>query len=307
MDLVATTSAPSAAALAPRIPHVLHQSWRSRQLPRGLRDAVRSWRALQPNWTYKFHTDDDNRAIISEHLPWLAPAFARMSAIQRADVARYAYMHVFGGVYADLDVQLLQPLRPLLHSLRVDRNASVILGSEPLAHAVLLEGKRRQVCNAVLASVPGHPFWLHVLRRHVMVGFRGGADPVGSTGPRMLERAVEEWVGGVGVGGIGGGISSGGVHVVAPDVFFPSWDPMQAGTLQRKCTSVEILRAAVSNPSRRLVRLRREVCARLRKEGFKPDARATREHGAFTNHLWTHTWIPGAQKVSLADTYALEP
>ena len=32
---------------------------------------MRSWRVLQPNWTYKFHTDDDNRAIISEHLPSL--------------------------------------------------------------------------------------------------------------------------------------------------------------------------------------------------------------------------------------------
>ena len=41
---------------------------------------------------------------------------------------------------------------------------------------------------------------------------------------------------------------------------------------------------------------------RLRAEGFRP--RVTRD--AFTNHLWTHTWIPGASKVSMVETYALE-
>ena len=176
------------------IPHILHQSWRTRRaVPRGLMPAVRSWKRIQPQWERRFWSDADNRALCASHFPWLLREYDRLTGIQRADVSRYQYMHVFGGVYADLDVELLRPLRPLLRSQR-RHNASVVLGQEPLAHAVLLEGKRRQVCNAVLASVPGHPFWLFVLRRvQQLVRGSGGTDPVASTGPRMLERALSDW------------------------------------------------------------------------------------------------------------------
>lgn len=293
-----------AAALVdyPRIPHIIHQSWRDAALvPRGLQSAILSWRRIMPKWHYEFHSDADNLRLVQARYPWLVPFFMRSSAIQRADISRYMYMHAVGGVYADLDVELLQPLTPLLRQLRRERglNASVILGQEPLAHAVLLEYKPRQVCNAVLASVKGHPFWLEVLHR-IASARGGGTDPVGSTGPRLLERVVREWH--VRHGG-GGGIGGGGVVVVAPDIFYPTWDPMQRKTFRERCVraggGMRVLRTprAVA-----LDEMRERTCARLRREGFRP----TVVPEAFTNHLWTHTWINGASKVSLGDVFRLE-
>ena len=61
-------------------------------------------------------------------------------------------------------VELLQPLGPLLEASCARHNATILMGQEPLAHSVLLEAKPRQTCNAVLASAAGHPFWLWVLR-----------------------------------------------------------------------------------------------------------------------------------------------
>jgi len=278
------------------IPHIVHQTWRSSStIPRGLASrCVASWRRLQPRWQYAFHSDDDNHRLVRERYPWLQGAYSRFSPIQRADLARYLYMHAFGGVYADLDVELLKPLGPLLKAQRWRHNASVILGQEPLAHAVLLEHKPRQVCNAVIASAPGHPFWLAVLRRVE----RGGAfaDPVLTTGPRMLEVVFNEWTG-------RHGGDAGGVVVVPPDTFYPTWDPMQAETFRQRCRSQA---SSMTTRFRRRSAGKRgggdiegydAVCARLRREGFVPTIPG--DGSAYANHLWTHTWIPGASKTAV--------
>ena len=270
------------------VPHILHQTWTSENaIPRGLHRITRTWRRLQPSWTYHFHSDADNTALVEQRYPWLMPSWRRLSAIQRADVARYLYMHAWGGVYADLDVALLQPLNTLLRVQRRSHNASVILGQEPLAHAVILERKRRQVCNAVMASVPGHPFWLEVVRR--VAAAQGGADPVGSTGPRMLEQVLSSWLAPGGAGHAGGG-----VVVVPPDAFFPTWDPMQAGTFRQRCGDAGSRRGLAPVG---LEEAWEAACKRLRAESFVPTV--PRDGSAYTNHLWSHTWIPGAQKANV--------
>jgi len=40
-----------------------------------------------------------------------------------------------------------------------------VLGREPREHAVVLEGGRELLCNAMIASSPGHPLWTEVLRQ----------------------------------------------------------------------------------------------------------------------------------------------
>ena len=110
-----------------------------------------------------------------------------------------------------------------------------------------------------------------------------------TTGPRMLEAVVDTWHRRHGAGG-------GGVVVLPPDAFFPTWDPMQAGTFQSRCA---VPGRNVRDP---LWRSRRSTCERLRKESFRP----TIVPAAYTNHMWTHTWIPGAQKVRMDDVVAID-
>lgn len=81
-----------------------------------------------------------------------------------------------------------------------------------------------------------------------------------------------------------------------PTVFYPTWDPMQANTFRQRCAS------AAPTRTHALGELRAAVCTRLRRERFRP----TVTSDAVTNHLWTHTWIPGAQKVSMRDVVELQ-
>jgi hypothetical protein len=130
---------------------------------------------------------------------------------------------------ADLDVELLAPLDALLNQTAT-LGASAMLGQEPLPHAVLLERQPRQICNAVLASARGHPFWLWALH---MAALRvstdqGWGDPVGSTGPRMLEQAVIKWQ-------ARHANTELSLQIAQPDTFFPLWDSMQKETFEARC------------------------------------------------------------------------
>lgn len=41
------------------------QTWRDRQIPRAFKSNVDTWRSLQPEWEYRFHTDADNLALVT--------------------------------------------------------------------------------------------------------------------------------------------------------------------------------------------------------------------------------------------------
>ena len=166
-----------------------------------------SWLALQQHgWQYRFYTDQDNFQLLNHYFPWFRAVYdsfemAWSPGVMRADVARYLYLYQHGGVYADLDFEPLQPLFSKTASSvfggmlsrasksSADPPCQAIVGQEPLEHATVLEGRTHFVCNAIMLSVPHHPFWLHVLatiqeiRRTVF-----SDDPVAVTGPRMLQQ-----------------------------------------------------------------------------------------------------------------------
>ena len=283
------------------IPRVFHQSWMSRTIPKALFKYVDTWRSTQPGWAYRLHSDADNLALVQRRYPWFEETFARLTFIQQADVARLLYMHAYGGVYADLDVELLKPIQPLLSHIVNRTGARAILGQEPSAHTLLLERTGRQACNAVLASEAGHPLWLWLLRRiqrRVAMGVDDPTDPVDSTGPRMLEKALVEWeeyhV---------SGRSPASIYIAHPDIFYPLWDAGQAQTFKERCEPpteceppCEPSQAAFRYPmwanttdimERHLGERVIAVCKRLSLESFEPRSYRT----SFTAHHWAHTWL----------------
>ncbi len=195
-------SAPLTPASA--IPRMIHQTWKTAEVPPRFLGFVESWKRHHPGWTYKLWTDADNDAFVLKHAPeFLATFRGYRSGIERADAIRYLLLLHEGGVYADLDFECLAPLDSVLQGHRL------VLGTEPHIHAHRLHGRTRLVCNAVMAAAPGHPFWPHLLKELVAraASSRGG-DPVESTGPKVLDDALGTWRGEA-------------VFVTNPDVFYP--------------------------------------------------------------------------------------
>jgi inositol phosphorylceramide mannosyltransferase catalytic subunit len=171
---------------AQRIPRILHQVFLSGEPPATWQALATTWKRHHPEWEYRLWDGDGCRALVRERYPHVEQAYDGFSfRIQRADAIRYLILHAFGGVYADLDVECLQPFEPLLG------DAGFLAAYEPPQHEPSL-GDTDVVSNAVLATVPGHPVMGAVVngllrtRRRIDVH----TEVLASTGPLFLSRIV---------------------------------------------------------------------------------------------------------------------
>ena len=176
------------------IPRIIHQSWKSGDIPERWHALQQTWRALHPDHDYRLWTDDDNHNFIKRHHPELLGLYDGYGlAIHRAELARYLVLRHHGGIYVDLDFEALKPVDGLL------AGTALLFGLEPNSHAarkpVRDRGLSRIVCNAFMASVPRHPFWDYFL--DLLAATRDEANVLDATGPFALTRACDSWPGAI--------------------------------------------------------------------------------------------------------------
>ena len=171
------------------IPRILHQTWKTRDIPLEWQPCVQSWRAQHLDWQYILWTDEANRQFVQTHYPdFLGFYDAYAYAIQRADVIRFLILQTYGGVYVDLDLECLQPIGPLI----ADR--TFVAGYEPPAHAQRL-GVTRLICNAFMAAVPQHRLLARVVQALTTVNpkITVHTEVLKTTGPLLLTHVVQQY------------------------------------------------------------------------------------------------------------------
>ena len=140
-----------------------------------------------PGWEHRFYTDVEGRETIRRHMPGLLKIYdAYPAPIQRADLFRVAAVYLFGGVYLDLDMDVLAPLAPLRgHRCVLAEEKTLSAGeAETLNHA-----ERLRIANYMFASAPGHRFWLEILKAMAERAGRpilSDNDILESTGPGLF-------------------------------------------------------------------------------------------------------------------------
>ena len=75
------------------------------------------------------------------------------SALEKSDVTRYFVLYEFGGVYLDLDLELVAPLGPFL-----SRGYPCVISEENVVQSNALHYKRDAVSNFIILCRPRHPF-----------------------------------------------------------------------------------------------------------------------------------------------------
>jgi mannosyltransferase OCH1-like enzyme len=177
------------------IPKILSQTWKSRDLPADAARLVEGWRRLNPEFEFRFFDDAGCRAVMAEAFPQFLDAYdALPRPVMRADVFRYAVVHRDGGVYADIDMECVKPVAPVLASGECIVSVEAHLGATRQAELGYASGV--QIANCIFAAAPGHPFF----RRAVERAFElfAAHDPSAPapvediTGPRMLTRLLSD-------------------------------------------------------------------------------------------------------------------
>lgn len=144
------------------IPKVIHRMWLDRNIdnntvyPEKYDKFTQSFDKLNPEFTVEFWNNNRVNKLFDDH-----PAVAKYKSvwknlphhIQKCDVARYAILYIYGGVYVDLDFMFYKNISPLL-----DRE--LLLVEEPAEHTEAGDPFETKIFNGFIGSVPRHPFWL---------------------------------------------------------------------------------------------------------------------------------------------------
>ena len=153
------------------IPKVLHQVWKTRDLPPKFQETWKTWTdCLPPDWTRVLWTDEEMDLLVEEKgtAEYLAVYHNYIHPIQKVDSFRVILLKHFGGVYADLDNECIgTPVLPSGCTAALAEQPGH--GAEPKqARAALklqkelgmaVDPKITPVQNSLMASVPGHSFW----------------------------------------------------------------------------------------------------------------------------------------------------
>ncbi|PKI84891.1 hypothetical protein MVES_001269 [Malassezia vespertilionis] len=98
-----------------QIPRIIHQTWKTEELPERWKGAREHCAALMPDYEYMLWTDASARAFIAGEYAWFLDTYdSYRYNIERADVIRYFVLHKYGGIYMDLDIGCRRRLDSLL-------------------------------------------------------------------------------------------------------------------------------------------------------------------------------------------------
>ena len=152
------------------IPKIIYYTWVSdKPLPAEFKPYIDHWREVMPNY--------DIRHISLENCPrnaWVNKAIENKQFVLAGHYARCQNIYETGGIYFDIDVEVLKSFDPFL-------NNNFFLGQED----------DNTINNAVFGSVEGHPFLLECMK--YMDNFPLSHPQVpNETGPRMFTKLMKK-------------------------------------------------------------------------------------------------------------------
>ena len=166
-----------------KIPKLIYQSWKTHDVPDHWKICPESIKKIMPDWQYVLFNDEENRDLVAKYFPDFLPYYdAFPHNIMRADAARYCFLYIYGGLYMDLDFEVLHPLDSLFtYDIDIYLVKSGNVGS--------------YYTNSFMASKPRCPFWLEVIEqmKKPLPWFYIGKHIVtmNTTGPIMLSHVIK--------------------------------------------------------------------------------------------------------------------
>lgn len=177
------------------VPAIIHQTWKTKEVPEKWRKAQQSCIDLHPDYEYKLWTDADGERLIEvrtqerrrrnrrnrlilplfsqEHYSWFLPTYLSYPyAIQRVDAVRYFILHRHGGVYIDLDMGCTKRV-DFLRASNFTAPATYPVG---VSNDVMAARPRDAYTARLIANLPRWNHWLFIKYIQVMFG----------TGPMFL-------------------------------------------------------------------------------------------------------------------------
>jgi len=132
-----------------KIPKIIHQIWLGSPVPEVYGAYMQSWRDKHPGWEYFLWTDETVKTVLPLYNQEFYDAAENYGT--KSDILRWELLYRFGGLYADMDHECLNPVDELHYVF------DFYTGIQPL-DAIFL-----QLGAALVGSIPGHPILKHCI------------------------------------------------------------------------------------------------------------------------------------------------
>ncbi|XP_064648493.1 uncharacterized protein LOC135500774 [Lineus longissimus] len=138
------------------IPDIIHLYWPMEEIPADVVPWIRKWRKTNQDYEVWFWTDDAVRQVLARSNPKFLQTFDHFSqkTQQRSLTLRYFLLYTFGGVFADLDIEPLASLEPVLLSKQC-----IFAEEHPVHKIAKWQHLKTPVIDSIMACKPKHQFF----------------------------------------------------------------------------------------------------------------------------------------------------
>ena len=295
------------------IPKIIHQLWNDKFVPEPVVPYIKTWIDKHPEWNYWFWPKESQERFLRERYPEYLSIYEDYQLdIEKSDMIRFLILYEFGGVYADLDMEVVKPLDDIIKGKQC-----LMAASTKEVATIFLETNETYITNnALIACRPGHPLLKLVLNSfHKSKKSKTGQDVMASTGPLFLDSVVKNYIQttskhtGNSVREIGPSDvlhfiahnTLDNVHIAQSDNFLPNFAPIHSSIMKMKC------RKRFLHPWKpvSLMELKKlDICLSLEEINYQRNKTSR----SYTVHHWMGSWVPktGWVDVHKNNEYAID-
>jgi len=139
-----------------------------------------SWLKVFPKEKYThmvWYDDELHKVIEDKEFSWFLETFNNYKEnIKRIDMVRPFILYKYGGIYADMDIEVYKDFFDELHPVKVSIAESPYKGNE-------------EITNCLMASPPKHNFWFLIIDRCYRYVDK---YTLLSTGPQLISQVYKE-------------------------------------------------------------------------------------------------------------------
>ena len=171
------------------IPKIIHQTWKTKDIPNEWLTAQESIKNIYKDYKHILWTHDSMNKFVNDEYPTFYKTYISYTYdIQRCDAFRYLVLYKYGGIYFDLDVICKKEIPLLL--LNKDFVLAENIGS------ALYSGKT--YTNALFIVIPKHPFIKYCIDnlaeyQNSWSLFGKHLHVMNSTGPIFLSKMINNY------------------------------------------------------------------------------------------------------------------
>jgi mannosyltransferase OCH1-like enzyme len=130
------------------------QTWKTKDIPIDLFNYIEKIRTLNPNCNYMFFDDNDIDKFMKSTKPEYYECFCNLTEkIQQIDFFRYVAIYYYGGLYLDLDIDIVSPFDD------IDINKCIFpIELKHPSDEILIKNNLPSIGNYAFYAPKGHPF-----------------------------------------------------------------------------------------------------------------------------------------------------